>query len=223
MENRESLENELALLIASYLKDEIVLHGEAVLAVSGGSTPDGLFEKLSKTDMDWEKVTIIPVDERLLPNDHEDQNGKKIRSLLLKNKARVAKFISFVYDLENAERNLELAEDHLKQLKFPITVCVLGMGNDGHTASIFPCSPEIKDALKGDGSNRLISVSPQTAPYKRVSLVANMIHEAKHLILHIYGAEKQKVLEKARDVGDPLKYPVSAFLKHEQLKIYWSN
>jgi len=223
LKDRDLLEIELASMIAETLEMEISNRGEAILAVSGGSTPKGLFEKLSKIEIQWKNVTILPVDDRILSADHEDQNGTMIRSLLVQNKAAVAKFIPLVYNANDKVENLLTARENIGQLKLPITVALLGMGLDGHTASLFPCSNELKAGLDLDNPESLINVQPQNAPYDRISLTASTILDSKKIFLQIFGVDKKDLLEKARIDGNPMKYPINSFLGHEQLKIYWSN
>ena len=220
---RNRIEKELSTVIADILQEEINKIGVASLAVSGGSTPDGLFKLLSMCEIEWEKVYVFPVDERLLPNGHEEQNGTKIKSMLLQKKAKKAKFIPLLYDSDNPLLNLNAANTALDKISFPITVSVLGMGNDGHTASLFPNSNGTKEGLNTNSKERLVNVLPKEAPYQRISFTANTIKASKRLFLHIYGADKQVVLENARRSKDSMKYPIHAFLNHDHFQIYWSN
>ncbi|MEX2321186.1 MAG: 6-phosphogluconolactonase, partial [Saccharospirillum sp.] len=134
-DSREALTEALAGEILTRLKADIDTNGEAGLAVSGGRTPVALFQTLSQADLDWRKVTITLVDERWVEPDHDDSNEKLVRTHLLQNKAADARFIAHKTAAESpfeAESELNKA---LADLPDVLTVTVLGMGEDGHTAS----------------------------------------------------------------------------------------
>ncbi len=220
MATRAEIDQDLCARIVSFLAREIEQKGEASLAVSGGSTPKELFKFLSKTELDWEKVTVIPVDERLVTDGHPDQNGSLIKNFLLQEKAAKAKFYPLVYDAKEAENNLKQALENLNQVPTPITVVVLGMGTDGHTASLFPGSSALEKGIDPNFEQELLNVTPPAAPYERISMSRNFIAKAKHIFLHFYGEEKQEVLEEVRKKADHAQYPIYAFLTMPQLQIF---
>ena len=106
-------------------------------------------------------------------------------------------------------------------MKLPLDVIVLGMGSDGHTASLFPCSDELTESMNTNYPNFLISTNPKTAPYERISLSAKTISNSKKIFLHLNGSEKLRTLEAAMHLKDINKMPIYNFLK-EGLDIYWS-
>ena len=109
----------------------------------------------------------------------------------------------------------------LRKITLPFDVVVLGMGSDGHTASLFPCADELPEAMDLNNSNYLISTSPKTAPYKRLSLTARVIIDSNNVFLHLNGSNKLNTLESAMEYRDASKMPIYAFLE-KGLTIYWS-
>lgn len=185
----ELIEN-LSLNIIKNLEDAILNNGYASLMVSGGSTPKPLFEKLSSIDISWDKVSIGLCDERWLDNSHQDSNEKFVKSTLLKNFATKAKFVP----LYQANKNIEECEiscsESLKENIYPFDVVILGMGTDGHTASLFPNNEKIKSSLDLKNENLCVSMIPDEAPYHRMSLTRAAILSANNIYLHFEGEKK---------------------------------
>ena len=121
---------------------EALLPGPATLAVPGGSTPGPMFDALSEADIDWSKVTVMLTDERQVPADHERSNERLVRGRLLQNRAAAATFLRLVPEGDDIATPIAALAAML-----PITVLVLGMGADMHTASLFPGSPDLAAAL----------------------------------------------------------------------------
>jgi|TARA_B110000091_G_scaffold79154_1_gene87175 6-phosphogluconolactonase len=225
LEQREALENSLASSIVKSLGRDIAEKGSASLLVSGGKTPSGLFKVLSETALDWSKVTISLVDERLVSDDNPDQNGNMVKSNLLINQAKNADFIPLVYDSKNRERNLLLSKVAVAKIPKPFTVVVLGMGSDGHTASLFPDSPELEEGMDLKNENDLVNSTTLMAPYSRITFTRRALLSSKKLILHCYGESKKQVLLKAKTEKDSIKYPISGFFdqKEVQMEVYWKK
>jgi len=225
LEQREALENSLASSIVKSLGLDIAEKGSASLLVSGGTTPSGLFKVLSETVLDWSKVTISLVDERLVSNDNPDQNGNMVKSSLLINQAKKADFIPLVHDSNNRERNLLLSKVAVTKIPRPFTVVVLGMGSDGHTASLFPDSPELEEGMDLKNENDLMNSSSLSAPYSRITFTRRALLSSKKLILHCYGESKKKVLLKAEIEKASKKYPISGFFdqKEVEMEVYWKE
>lgn len=220
MISREALENNLSQAVTEALKKEIEAKGRASLAVSGGSTPKNLFKLLSEKELKWENVDVIPIDERLLPEGHKDQNGSLIKQFLLQNKARKATFHPLVFNSKNAKENLFQLSEQSKKINFPLTVAILGMGTDGHTASLFPGSEALQKGLSNTTTEPFINVVPPAAPYERVSMTFALIKKSKHLFLHFYGEEKSSLLEKVKQHKDEMEFPIYAFLKLPNIQIF---
>lgn len=223
--SREELEKDLADSISETLRAEIEANGSATLLVSGGSTPKGLFLELSKRELDWSRVSVLPVDERFLDDAHADQNGNLIKQNLLINKAAQAQFIPLVLDSEDEGRNLELARHSIQELNQPYTVVILGMGADGHTASLFPDCPELESGMDLGSNDILLSTHPSIAPYARISFSRAAILSSKRLILHLYGQEKKDILQAAQEGLDWKQYPIAGFIQSDdpKLELYWTE
>lgn len=192
--NREQLEDELLATIEHVLRNEVASSGEACLLLSGGSTPINLYAKLSKAELPWEKITVALVDERFVPTDNIHSNEKMIRETLCQNRAEHVRLIGMVYDANSESSNLERAQTAYRQHVPSPTVCLLGMGTDGHTASLFPGDAASEADLKKASDNILISTKAPANPQQRISLSKAKIRSAKHLLLMIAGEEKLSLL-----------------------------
>ena len=167
-EQRELLDESLADKVAAILTAAVESKGKASIAVSGGSTPKGFFQALSKKKLAWQAITITLADERWVDIDSSDSNTKLVHENLLQNEAVNANF----FHLKQGDRFSDDTLDDLNlaanQQLLPLDVLILGMGEDGHTASLFPCSDEITQCLAMI-AEALIKVTPKSAPYQRIS------------------------------------------------------
>lgn len=224
MKTRKEIEIELSTLICSKLKNAIDTKGCASLLVSGGSTPVQLFQELSTKNINWSKVNVIPVDERFLPDSNPDQNGNLIKQHLLQNNASVANFQPLILNSEDAELNLSLVKSSIEEILQPFTVVILGMGTDGHTASLFPCSAELDHGLDLGSNDDLIITNPKSAPYQRISFTRKALLNTENLYLHCYGEEKKQLLDRLESNSEK-KHPIKAFIAQSNIKpeIFWSK
>ena len=124
-------------------------------------------------------------------------------------------------DAQSAKEGVPLSEEALKIIAIPFDIIILGMGTDGHTASLFPCSDELSVGMDLNTMSQLVATNPKTAPYERISLTAKSITEAKKVFLHLNGSAKLHTLEEAMNRKDSNKMPIYAFLQHG-LDIFWS-
>ena len=219
--NSESSDIDLSHRIGQILTQSITEYGCASIAVSGGRTPISLFEELSILNLDWSKVELTLVDERWIDAKHKDSNELLVRKHLIKNKATQIKFFPIKNSANSAKEGQILYEQVLQQLKLPFDVIVLGMGEDGHTASLFPCCKELSQAMDPDNQQKCIVTKPKNAPYERISLTFSTISKAKNLILHLRGSSKLQTFEFAMTLKDAKKMPIYAFTE-KPLEIYWS-
>ena len=199
----------LASDVAAWLTDAIAERGFAVLAVSGGSTPKPFFANLSRHKLDWKNVQITLVDERQVDEASPRSNARLVKEALVQNKAAAAQFIS-LYQNPNAA-NLSRFD-----------VAILGMGNDGHTASFFPGGDNLTAALDIDQVHSLITMNAPGAGEPRLTFTLPRLLTARKLCLHIQGADKMAVLEKALGGDDQTEMPVRAVLySPKPLNLYW--
>ncbi|KAA0974931.1 6-phosphogluconolactonase [Pseudomonas sp. ANT_H12B] len=209
----------LALNVAKQLSDAIDARGTATLVVSGGRSPVAFFQNLAKQKLDWSKVVVTLADERWVPVEHADSNAGLLKRYLLQGPAAKAQFLS----LYSASANLELAADQADRLLGelpPIDVLILGMGDDGHTASLFPNSPNLADALKVDGTRRCYPMLAPTVPHQRLTMSRALLASAKTTVLSISGQSKLTTLSAALAGDDVAAMPIRAFLQ-PTLEIYW--
>ncbi|MDI2591557.1 6-phosphogluconolactonase [Pseudomonas sp. N3-W] len=209
----------LALKVAEQLRAAIEARGTAVLVVSGGRSPVAFFQNLAKQALDWSKVVVTLADERWVPVEHADSNAGLLKRYLLQGPAARAKFLSLYSATANLEEAAQNADRLLAELP-PIDVLILGMGDDGHTASLFPDSPNLADALKLDGSRRCWPMLAPTVPHQRLSMSRALLASATHKVLSISGQSKLTTLNAALAGDDVAAMPIRAFLQ-PTLEIYW--
>jgi 6-phosphogluconolactonase len=198
------------------LQKALLKNNKATLFVSGGSTPKELFVMLSRTNLPWGKITISLCDERYVFSKHKDSNAKLVSNYLLKYYAKKAKFLPLYEDKRAINSLVKKKSLKVKSLG-KLDVVILGMGNDGHTASLFPNNKKLKTAFNTKDS--CINITPDTAPYERISLTKNALLNSSNLYLHTNGDEKKEVLKNAKANGNIYTYPILAFV-NKKLKVY---
>ena len=222
----ESSELTLALseAICKLLKNAIEKNGKASLVVSGGNTPKKLFTKLSLCDIAWDKVVISLCDERWVDNESDDSNEKLVKTYLLKNYAKKANFIGMFQQKINLEDAKIIYEKIAKDKIIPIDVIVLGMGNDGHTASLFPNNEKFTEAFSLKNRDFTLAVRQKDVKFHRLGLTRAAILNAKHIFLHFEGKEKFDIYSIAKDMDNFNKYPVSSILnqKIKNIEVYYA-
>ena len=208
-ERAEELNKAFAEEIVTHLRETITEQGKASLVVSGGSTPAPLFELLANTEIDWAVVTILLADERWVASDHPDSNEGLLQRTLLQGHASQARVISLTSAFPDEDRTLREVNAALEDIDC-FDVVILGMGNDGHTASLFPCSAELKEGLTTAAA--ALMVQPTTAPHQRISLSAQRLKKTKLGFVHTVGADKAATYEAAVAKDDVYTSPVLTFL-----------
>lgn len=210
---------DLAGTIAERLRQAVRQRGQALLAVSGGKSPLALFAALREQELPWEQVTVLLADERCVPLDHADSNSALVLDHLLQGRAAAASWQPFFGQLPSADSadlsDAELdalagaANDRLAALPWPLDVLVLGMGEDGHTASLFPASPGLEDALHS--SARVAWVRPVAAAHARLTLTLPTLLEAGAVFLPLAGPAKLAVFARASE-SPQTELPISLVL-----------
>lgn len=220
--DKQSMVAALGTFVVAQLKQAIDQRGHALLAVCGGKTPAALFDWLSQQPLAWDKVQLTLSDDRWLPPDHADSNARLLRQHLLQGHAAAARFTPLVNAAPTPERGLAQASERFNTLPLPFDLILLGMGDDGHTASLFPCAPQLRRAL-GSGEP-LVALDPQSAPYGRISLSPAALRQSRQNILLITGAGKQSVLQQALSDGAVEQMPVRLLWQDNMppLVVYWA-
>ena len=222
--DRQELVQQLAKRIGTALEKAITSCGQASLAVSGGSTPCQLFEQLSCVDIPWQKVIITLVDERWVEPSSPDSNELLVRQHFMQHRAAVATFIGLKNGAITAGQGEAECEQQLQKIPRPFTVLILGMGNDGHTASLFPEAEQLALATDMNSGKTCLAISPPDAAHERMSLTLPAILAAEELILHITGQEKKDVLEKAENPGPSEAMPIRFILRQQStpVTVFWA-
>jgi len=222
--SRESLDGELADRVAAKLTNAISQLGEASLVVSGGSTPKGFLANLSTKPVDWSKVSVTLADERWVPPDHQDSNERLLREQLLKGSAAAASFISLVDMAQDPERAQQIIASRIAHIE-RFTVVILGMGLDGHTASLFPGTDALPDGLDLNSEKTCLAVTPFSASHQRMTLTLPRLLNTRDLILHITGEQKLEVFRRAERSSDATALPIAAVIRSTTppLEVYWAE
>ncbi|MDO4879104.1 MAG: 6-phosphogluconolactonase [Neisseria sp.] len=213
----------LADAVAQDLRAALADKNRATLAVSGGRSPVSFFQILSRADLAWKDVDIILADERIVPTNHPESNTALVREHLLQNRAAAANWLPLVEDIQldwSPEGALQTALEHYRQPD----VLVLGMGTDGHTASLFPQSPQLADGLSPAYMQPLMHITPADAPHERISMTLSAIERTPRVYLAIGGREKKMVYARAVAEKSAL-YPVSHVLHSRKVRceVYYAD
>ncbi len=208
---------DIANRIAGELRQALAGGERASLAVPGGTTPGPIFDSLCAADLDWSRVDVLLTDERWVPESHERSNTRLLRERLLTSRAAAARYQPLYGGTAAPEESLERLEAEVQAL-LPLSVVLLGMGADMHTASIFPGADRLDEALHGPAA--LVPMRAPGAPEPRITLSARALNTGIRRHLVITGAVKRASLEKALELG-PEGAPVAAILK--ETTVHWAE
>ena len=218
-ENKKNLESTLLLKISTCISDAIKKYGDARFLLSGGSTPMNLYSLLSEETIEWEKVKIGLVDERFVPKENLFNNETQIKNKLLKNSAKFATIFGMVYNYENEMLNLKMVNQQYKTFFERIDFTILGMGEDGHTASLFPGDKESEELMNTSNMGIFSTKSP-SFPYNRITCSKELIAKSNYIALFINGETKFNVLKNSIETQVPISY----FVKNSKnMEIYYSK
>ncbi len=208
---------DLANVLAGEIENALLTHDRASIAVPGGTTPGPIFDALCAADLAWDRVSVMLTDERWVPETSDRSNTRLLRDRLLTDRAAAAQLIPLFADAPVPEDKLaELSEALTARL--PLSVCLLGMGTDMHTASIFPQADQLHQALHGDAP--LVAMRAPGAPEPRVTLSAKVLNGANNKHVVIIGDEKRAALEQAVHL-DPDEAPIAAVLRGAT--VHWAR
>ena len=219
--------DELAAAVAGdvgfIIESAVDARGSSLIAVPGGATGPAIFPKLASQKLPWNKLSIIPTDDRLVPMDDERSNVRAIAKAFLPLGARVVPIAADIPDYKLAGNS---ADARLQDLPWPPDLVWLGVGKDGHTASIFT-GPDLQDALDAPKARRAVGVMPDPlpadAPVARVTLTRAAILSARTVTITITGNEKRGMLEQAIADGQSSKLPIGRVLAEAEqpIDIHW--
>ncbi|MFY0636367.1 6-phosphogluconolactonase [Maricaulis maris] len=227
--DKAAMAEALAKPVADRLAAAIAERGEAVLAVSGGSTPEGLYRRLSGVAIDWSKVTVVLVDERWVELGEPGSNETFLQSTLMTGPAAQARLVGLKAPGETPLDGLPELHTRLAGLNFPPDVLILGMGEDGHTASWFPRADGLDEALAETGSPIAAIRAKQTtvtgAHTDRITLTRSALAGAGLSLLLIAGDGKKRALDAALEAGSVADMPIRALLRSpdDRPEIHWTR
>jgi len=207
----------LAASIADRLAAAIEDRGAATIALSGGRSPAAVFEALRERALPWDRVIVTQVDERWVPVGDADSNSRLIREHLLQGPASAARFVPMKNDAATAREGQPACEAALRALPLPFDMVLLGMGEDGHTASLFPQARELHEGLTTQALT--LSVTPPAAPHERLSLSLAGLLRSRALLLQIGGAAKEAVYREALGDGPVEDMPIRAVLRQDEVPV----
>ena len=216
--DREMLMLALADVIASELAETLNAQGRASLSVPGGTTPGPVFDILSGVGLDWANVAVFLNDERWVGEDSPRSNTRLLRQRLLIDKAAAARLVPLYAEAAEPEAVLGALAEGI-EAHLPISVLLLGMGTDMHTASLFPGADRLADALAANAPV-LLPMRAEAAGEPRITLTAPVLAGAMHIHILITGAEKRAAIEAA--AGLPaLEAPVRVVL--DNATVHWAE
>ncbi len=222
--NAAALTENLAAEIVTVLQDALGKGSGASLVVPGGRTPVALFERLSGAELDWESVWITLTDERWVDTHSSASNEHLIREHLLRNGAARANFVGLKNDQPDLQRAAAASWSRLAELPRPFDFLLLGMGDDGHVASLFPDSPGLAAALDLALPPGCMAMTASAAPRTRMSLNLRALLDSRRVALLINGAAKWATFERARARGPIVDMPVRALFAQQNVPVtvYWA-
>ncbi|MFZ9028390.1 MAG: 6-phosphogluconolactonase [Crocinitomicaceae bacterium] len=210
---KEEAIKELRETIINVLNDENDRSGFSTMLLSGGGTPGPLYMELNRSYDAFDKTTIGLVDERFVPTNSEHSNERLLRNLI----SRSDKIVGMVYDQDNYSENINITRKHYEIFHDKLDVVVLGMGGDGHTASLFPNDPSSDQVMEGNEID-LFNTNAPSVPTRRITCSKRLLLNAKHVYLLIFGEDKLKVLKNSK-----LNLPIHRILEERKdIEIYYA-
>jgi 6-phosphogluconolactonase len=226
-DDRSSMVEALQREFSEQLQQALEQRQQATLLLSGGSTPEPLYQQLSRTDLAWERINVALVDERWVNSDNVASNERFLRESLCVNQASKATLLGMKNNAASVFDGVDECNSNYARLPKPYDICLLGMGGDGHTASLFPGAAGLDEALHSQLPCAAIRANPSEVTGKllhRMTLTAPQILSSEKLILMITGDAKWQVFEKASNALDATRLPISFFIHQTRLplEVYWS-
>ena len=222
--DQQALCQRLSQRICAALQKAVADRGKAGLVVSGGRTPVPLFAALSEISIKWDRVFITLADERWVEASDRDSNEASIRKHLLRNQAEGAHFHGLKNGHASAGDGEKECSKKLARLPMPFDIVILGMGPDGHTASLFPGAARLPEALDTGSGRPCMAVTPKRAPHDRMTLTLPALLDSRQIYLHLSGKDKREVYERALGGDSIEEMPVRAVLDQDKVPVdvYWA-
>jgi 6-phosphogluconolactonase len=219
-----ALSRDLASQVADSLRGALAARGAASLVVSGGRSPIRFFEFLRVESLDWSRVSIALADERWVDAADPDSNEKLVRDHLLKDAAAGARFSGLKNAAPTPDLGAVSAWETFARVPRPFDVVVLGMGDDGHTASLFPKSPNLASAINPAAAAGCIGMWAPTVPQARLSLNLSAILDSRRIVLLINGESKWQIYTAASQSGPAEAMPIRTVLRqrHTPVDVMWA-
>jgi 6-phosphogluconolactonase len=215
----DALAAEVASDIAARLARAVTARGRASLLVPGGHSPARLFEQLRGQALDWSQVSIALIDERWVEPTDPGSNERFVREALLRDRAATARFFGLKNPAPSPDLGAQAAWNTLAHIPRPADITVLGMGDDGHMASLFPGSPNLKSALDLQVPPGCIGMWSPTAPQARLSLNLSALIDSRRIFIHILGETKLRTYTAACGPGPVEEMPVRAVLRQQRVPV----
>ncbi len=214
----------LCAVVLMRLESALAARGRASLIVSGGKTPLALFERLAVKPVDWSSVHIALADERWVPLEDPASNDRFVRENLLRGPASAAHFVSMKNAAPSAALGAGVAWAAFAHLSRPFDCVLLGMGNDGHTASLFPANSNLAAALDPASAAGCVAMRAPVEPHERLSLNLAALVDARHILISSTGEAKWQVYQSALRQGSVLNLPIRGVLRQQKAPVsfYWS-
>ncbi len=220
--SREAASVAAAEQIVSALLRRLDAQEKASLVVSGGSTPVGCFTELAQTNIRWSDVRVVMSDERWVSTDSDDSNERLVREHLLRGAAANATLLGMYREGISIEERCEMFAEEIKVLPFPFACTLLGMGADGHFASLFPDADNLAAGLDSESMTLCIPVRTAASPFERISLTLAALSRSDVIVLLLFGDDKWQTFEAAK--SSPRSSPVSRLLtqKRAPVNVHWA-
>jgi len=222
-DNRDALFRQLSQDVMAGLSSALECRGQASMLLSGGPSPGALYRMMSDQDIAWDRVWFGLSDERWVAVDHPDSNENLVRHTLLTGRAAAANFIGLKSPPDDILAGQEQTELRLLDLPRPFDIVLLGMGLDGHTASLFPDSADVAAALDDDSKALCQPIRRGAAEIPRMTMTCKALLQSREIKLLIFGEEKWQVYQQARAVKSTAQ-PVSFILDQKKIpvSVYWA-
>ena len=222
--SRQTMISALADRVVAVLSHALQERSTASLVVSGGTTPSLLFDALSDRELDWSNVTVTLADERWVNQDHDDSNAKLVSQHFLKGYAAKAHFVGLYTGDATPDAGLSKLEKRLASISRPFDTVLLGMGDDGHTASLFPDGDTLETCLDHQDSRSCMSLNAPGASQPRMTLTLSALLDTREINVLLMGQRKSDVLEMAMSEGPLNKMPIRAVLHQRRapVTVWWA-